>query len=176
MNMQTIETLAKQFSDHRHTLADLLNDIDQQQRAIIHRHLRDLRLMLADTAAKEADLRAAIEASPELFGKPRTRVLHGVKVGITKSKGKVEIPDEEKTIDRIRKLLPEDQAELLINVKEKVDRSVVSDITAADLKRLGIRIAEIDDAVVIRPVDSALDKLISALLADIPDEKTEVAA
>jgi len=175
-DLHTIEKLSKHYAEQRHQLADLLSEIEQSQRDIINENIRHIRRLLAETAAAESELRNALESSPALFEKPRTRVLHGVKVGITKGKGKVEIPDETKTIDRIRKLLPEDQAELLISVKERVDRRVVADLTAADLKRLGIQVIDGGDQIVIRPVDSALDKLIKALLSDIPEEKTEVAA
>lgn len=176
MNMKTIEALAEGYAQRRHALADLLNQIDAEQRAIITRRLRDVRLALADAAAAEDALRNAIEAAPELFEKPRTRVLHGVKVGYQKGKGKVEIPDEAKTIRYIREKLPTDQAELMIRVTEKVERRAVMDLTAADLKRLGIRIIESGDQIVIKPVDSQVDKLIKALLADIPDEPGEAAA
>jgi predicted RND superfamily exporter protein len=175
MSMQQIETLAEQFAQRRHTLADLLNQIDAEQRAIITRNLRQLRLALADAAAAEDELRNAIDAAPELFDKPRTRVLHGVKVGYQKGKGKVEIPDETKTIRYIREKLPPDQAELMIRVTEKVERRAVMDLTASDLKRLGIRIVESGDQIVIKPVDSQVDKLIKALLADLPDEQEAAA-
>ncbi len=175
MSMKTIETLAEQYAKQRHALADLVNQINEEQRAIILRQLRSLRLAMAETAAAEDALRNAIEAEPQLFEKPRTRVLHGVKVGYQKGKGKVEIDDEAKTIRYIREKLPTDQAELMIRVTEKVERRAVMDLTASDLKRLGIRIVESGDQVVIKPVDSQVDRLIKALLADLPNEGEEAA-
>jgi len=176
MSLQTIETMAERYARQRHTLADLVNQINEAQRAIILSQLCSLRLAMAETAAAEDALRNAIEAEPQLFEKPRTRVLHGVKVGYQKGKGKVEIDDEPKTIRYIREKLPTDQAELMIRVTERVERRAVMDLTAADLKRLGIRIVESGDQVVIKPVDSQVDRLIKALLADLPNDNGEAAA
>jgi hypothetical protein len=177
MSMNDIEALADSYADNRHALADLLNEINEAQRAIISARLGEIRIALAATAAAEDQLKSAIEAAPHLFEKPRTRVLHGIKVGYQKGKGKVEIDDEPKTIRFIREKVPADQAELLIKVTERVDRRAVGDLTAADLKRLGIRVVETGDQILIKPVDGAVDKLIKALLADLPDDSSaEVAA
>ena len=83
-----------------------------------------------------------------------------------KKRGKVVIDDESAVIARIRKLLPEEQAELLIRVRESVDRNAVCDLSAADLKRLGIRIADDEEVVIIKSVSSSLDRLVDALLKD----------
>ncbi len=59
-------------------------------------------------------------------------------------------------------------------MRESVDLNAVSDLTGADLKRLGIRIEADTEAVVIKPTDSEVDKLVEALLADA--ERIEEAA
>jgi len=166
-----IETLAGVYADARRRLADLVREIESRQRRIVEDRLDEIRLALASTAEAEESLRHAIEAAPEQFDRPRTRTFHGVKVGLQKGKGKIEIDDETKTLRLIRERLPEDQAELLIKVTERVDRRMVADLTAADLKRLGIRVVESGDQVVIRPVDSDLDKLVRALLSDVEIEE-----
>jgi len=175
MIMTHIEALAGQYADARDQLTALLRVIEARQREIIDRHLDQIRASIRQVAETEERLRHAIEAAPEQFDKPRTRIFHGIKVGLQKGKGKVEIDDEARTIRFIREKLPEEQAELLIKVTERVDRRMVADLTAADLKRLGIRVVESGDQVVIRPVDSQLDKLVKALLADVRLEEEAAA-
>ena len=169
--LERIERRAARYARQRAELLDLLHRIEQQQRRLIDQHLGQIRSLLAETAAAEDDLRRLVEGHPECFAKPRTRIFHGIKVGLQKGKGKVEIPDEAKTLRFIREKLPEEQAELLIKVTERVDRRMVADLTAADLKRLGIRLVESGDQVVIKPVDSDLDKLVKALLSNIDIEE-----
>ena len=45
---------------------------------------------MANVAQADANLKAAIEQAPGLFVKPRTIVLHGLKLGYQKGKGKID--------------------------------------------------------------------------------------
>jgi hypothetical protein len=164
--MTDIERLARVYASERETLTQQVEAL----RAIIaeaqRQHLPQIRAAIGRTGEAHAQLAAAIEARPELFKRPRTVTFAGVKVGYQKQKGKVVIRDEAGTIQRIRELLPREQAELLIRRVEAVHKPGVYDLTAADLKRLGIRIEDDTDMVLIKPVDSDVDKLVSALLKD----------
>ena len=132
--------------------------------------------MAADAQAARDHLQSYIEAAPELFTRPKTRIFSGVKVGYQAGKPRVEIPDEAETIRRIREQLPETQAELLIAVTERVDKRAVANLTAADLKRLRIRIEPGAEQVVIRPVDSDVDRIVKALLDSAARLEKEAAA
>src|SRR6185295_14068513 len=57
--------------------------------AVKQKHLRQLKAQAGIVAACEAALHSAVENTPGLFQKPRTFILHGVKVGLTQSKGKL---------------------------------------------------------------------------------------
>jgi len=168
------------------TLADIEQQcaVVRQQRDAVHDRLMVLRAEIdklvrretpairehADAlAAANAELEAMIEGAPALFTRPRTKRFHRIKVGMAKQKGKVVIADEDKTIRLIRKLLPEDQVELLINTKESVAKSACSDLSAKDLKRLGIRIEADTDAVVIKAEGEDLEKLITGLVGDVDE-------
>jgi arsenate reductase-like glutaredoxin family protein len=176
MSMQQIETLTAAYATERDALAALVTDMNDAIEQIKRARLTAIKQAVQKARQAQDELHAAIEAAPELFEKPRTRTLHGVKVGITKQRGTVEIDDEAKVIARIRSLLPKDQAELLIRVRESVHKPAVYDLAVADLKRLGIRITADCDAVVIKSVDSEVDKLVSALLAEEAQEAMENAA
>ncbi len=164
--MQEIELKAQSYSTAREALAGVLAALDDETRALRKKYLARIRTLVVLAKARRADLHVLIAARPELFTKPRTRILHGVKCGFGKGKGKVEFDDEDAVIARIRKLLPEEQAELLISVKENVSKTAVCDLSVDDLKRLGIRVEGTGDVVVIKDAAGDVDKLVEALLKD----------
>lgn len=174
--MQEIEQFAAIYATERDALAALVTDMNDAIEQVKRTHLAAIKQAVQKARQAQADLKAAIEDGKALFDKPRTRTLHGVKVGIIKQRGTVEFDDEAKVIARIRAKLPRDQAELLIRVRESVHKPGVYDLTAGDLKSLGIRITADCDAVVIKSVDSEVDKLVSALLAEEAQEAMENAA
>jgi hypothetical protein len=174
MNLAQIEALTRAYAAERETLTQYVEAMREIIAQAQRQHLPKIRKAIGRTGEAHAALAAAIEAAQELFERPRTRTFAGVKVGWQKQKGKVVIADEAATIRRIRELLPKDQAELLVRQTESVHKPGVYDLIAADLKRLGIRIEDDTDAIVIKPVDSDIDKLVAALLKDT--EQLEQAA
>lgn len=165
-----IENLAAAFATARTTLIDRAAILKTELEQVTQRELPGLRQAAEQAAEAEDRLRNAIDDARQLFEKPRSQVMSGIRCGVKKQKGQVVIDDEAATIARIRKQLPEEQAELLIRRRESVHKPSVYDLTAADLKRLGIRLEDTDDAVVVKPVASALDKLIDAWLAEASEE------
>lgn len=165
MQMQDIETRAKVFASARDELANRLQDLRDEQEGAKRRRLQGIKNSLARFTAAHADLKDAVESSPELFDKPRTRMLHGIKVGYVKQRGKLEIDDTDTVLRLIRKHFP-DQADTLIKTTETPVRAALANLTVADLKRLGVRVAADVDTIVIKPADSELDKLIDALISD----------
>lgn len=122
----------------------------------------------------KAALLAAVESAPHLFRQPRTRLSHGVKYGWQTGKPSIEIPDETKTIRLIREKVDEAQQALLIRVTEKVDKRAVLDLTAKDLRMLGIRQVEASDTPLVSIPKDEVDRLVDALLAE--SEREEAAA
>lgn len=174
--LNDIEILAKSYADAYarlsgdvETLENAIRDIKRKMLPIIKRHA-------AEAAEVKHLLEIEVADSSDLFRNPKTRIFHGVKVGITKSKGRVEWDAEEKVIERIEKLLPEDQAELLIRVKKSVHKPAVYDLIAADLKRLGIKIVGDGDDVVVKIAGTDIEKMVDALLDDRVDAAKKAAA
>ena len=164
--MNEIEVKAQAYGAAREALAGVLAALDDETRALRKKYLARIRNLVAKAKEHRAELHALIAESPVLFVKPRTKILHGVKCGFRKGKGKVEFDDEDAVIARIRKLLPEEQAELLISVKESVSKTAVCDLSVEDLKRLGIRVEGTVDVVEIKDAAGEVDKLVEALLKD----------
>lgn len=176
MTLEQIEQLTATYGAARAKLATLVGELQTEIEAAKRRRIGAIKRAVAATADAHSSLHAAIDESPDLFEKPRTRSFHGVKVGITKQRGQVVIDDEEKTIERIRELLTKDQADLLIRTRESVHKPAVYDLVASDLKALGIKIEDDVDAVVIKPTDGEVDKLVNALLKEAERIDEEQAA
>lgn len=174
MDIQTIEKHAGDYAADRAHLAELVGRMQTEIDAVKQRYLPDIRSAVAQGGTSRDALHAAIEAAPTLFEKPKTRVLMGIKCGFRKLKGQVSFQDEGAIIERIRAQLPKTQADLLIRRKESVDKNACYDLTLADLKRLGISIADDEDTVVIKPADGGVDKVIDELLKEA--EQIEAAA
>ena len=104
-----------------------------------------------------AHLKQAIEASPQLFERPRTHSWHGVRVGLVKQKGQVIAADEARTIALIERHYPE-QAPSAVKTTKRLVKEALREWTSVMLKRCGLAIGAATDKVLIRPVDSQLDK------------------
>lgn len=174
--MSHIEQLTRDYSEARAYLTGIVSRLQEELERVKHPALPLIREAVGKTAETHGKLYAAIESAPELFVRPKTITIAGVRVGWMKQKGQVVIEDEAAVIARIRKLLPTEQAELLIRVRESVHKPGVYDLSAGDLKRLGITVTNDEEAVVIKPVDGEVDKLVNALLAEVENIEADAAA
>lgn len=164
MNLTDIESLTHKYADAREELGDLLRGMNEKLEQIKRATLPRLKELVGKTAEREANLRAAVEGTPDLFERPRTVIFHGVKVGYQKGKGILEIADAERTLEKIKTLL--DNPANFIRIKETVNKEALAQLPAADLKKLGCTITETGDQVVIRAVDGEVDKIVNALLKE----------
>lgn len=171
--MTDIETRAHTYAEARETLADEVRALEDELETTKRARLTKIKRALAEAQAAHADLQAAIEGAPGLFEKPRTRVLHGIKVGIQKGKGKLTWADERRVIDRIHERMPE-LADTLIKCTEKPVKKALEQLDSKQLRTLGITVADAGDQIVIRPMDSDIDRLIDALFRvdELRDEAT----
>lgn len=164
--MKTLEELnerALALSNARLQLGQLVQALNAGLEALKANEMPAIRVAIEQATAAWAALEAGVQSSPGLFVKPRTVAAHGVTFGIQKSKGVINIPDADKTVALIRKHLPE-KADVLITTKEVPVKKAVEQLTAADLKRIGVQVTEGQDTVVIRPAPSDVDKLVKALV------------
>ncbi len=173
--LNEIETLAQAYAESYRQLEATVQDLEDGVREIKRIMLPDIRRLAEESASHKSSVLAAITDSKALFEKPRTRLLAGVKVGLTKRRGQVVIDDEEATIRRIRELLPKDQAALVIRVRESVHKPAVYDLTGGDLKRLGIKIDADTDEAIAKIAGEDIEHMVDALLTDDETRATETA-
>lgn len=115
-----------------------------------------------NAADKRQKLEVAISENKDLFQKPRTLLMQGIKIGFQKGKGNLEWDDNAQVVKLIRKHYPE-QADVLIVVEEKPSAKALENLSVAELKKIGVTVQETGDQIVIKPVDSKIDKMIDDL-------------
>jgi hypothetical protein len=156
--MQTIERAAEKLSQAYALRNDIIDQMEKAIAAIEASEMPKFRKAMAKLTEQHEALKAMIQASPELFASPRTVTLHGIKLGFQKGKGKLVFGDEEKLIERIRKVCP-DMASTLIVASESVSKTELAKLPADLLRRLGASVIDSGDQIVIKAVDTDHDKL-----------------
>ena len=169
MNLTELQSLTKRFADARGQLTAVVTELNNSIEAAKRKKLAAIRELVSRAAGHESELRSAIEANPQLFITPRTVVFHGIKVGMQKGKGGIEFDDPDSVLERIRKEYGSD-AIGLIHVVETPDKKMLADLAADELKKLGCTLVGTDDEVVIRPTDTEVDKIVTALLKSATEE------
>ena len=165
VSMEGIVALARTFAAARATTEALADEIKAAQRKAAQGRLRALRNRIAEQAASEETLRAAILARPDLFVSPRTITVDGIRLGLRKQPGAIALDDEAQTIERLRARFP-GRAEALIRIRETLDRAALRKLPAGELAQIGVTIEKATDDVVIAAASSDLDRVVAALLDD----------
>jgi hypothetical protein len=167
-----IERRAKAFADARAEVAGIVSLLNEGIEALKRDNMPSLKRAIARAAEKHDNLKGLIDANPQLFVRPRTVVFHGVKVGYGKGKGGITFEDGAQVVKLIKKHLP-DQAEVLIITKESPAKDALAQLSATDLKKIGCSVVNAGDAVVIKPTDSEVDKLVDTLLKGATEAEAE---
>ena len=170
LTMTRIERLCRTYAGSRDKLDRISGQIRDKRRQAVRSRLTMLKRRVAEVSAARDALHDALEAHPELFVKPKTRALAGVKVGYRKMPGTL-LCDEARTIGLVRKKLGAGAAAELVVVSAKLDKSALRKLDARTLATLGARMVAVDDEIVIKAAKGDLDKLVDALLSDGADEE-----
>lgn len=169
MSLDIIDNKVRVYAEARDRVQSAVSELNAAIDALKRDRLPTLKRHVRRAFQLEAELRALIAEHPHLFVKPRTVVLHGVQVGFEKGKGTISFGDADQVVALIEKKLP-DLADTLIAVKKAPIKKAVAQLSAAQLKAIGCSITGAEDRVVVRAVDSAVDKLVAALLKSLGDE------
>lgn len=172
-NLTEIDKLTTNYGSERAVLSGRVATLQRELEEVRARHLPTIRAAVGRCAEKHAKLIAAIEASPELFEKPKSLVINAIKVGFKKGSGKLEIDDEEKTVSLILKHFDADEAELLIKTTRKPIKKALENLDASDLKKIGVSVEDTSDMAFAKPTDTAVDKIVKALLKNLEDTEDE---
>jgi hypothetical protein len=162
-NMEQIEKMAAAHAQARVKLSELVTALQAGIDALKRRRISKIKAAVNKAVDTSDELVHLINESPELFTKPKSVTLHGIKLGYQKEKGKIEFEDPAQVIKLIRKHYPE-LAETLIITEENPAKKALNNLTAEQLKKIGVTVTSDTDVVFIRPADSDVDKIVSALI------------
>src|SRR3990172_5813587 len=116
----------------------------QELAEVESRHVADIRKLTKAFGVAYGRLREAVAESPGLFAKPKSVILHGIKLGYRKGTGKMDWDDDEAVVKLIRKHLP-DLVDVLIQKTEKPLKGPLGELPADTLKKLGVTVEETGD-------------------------------
>lgn len=167
-----IENSARALAEAREDLNALGKCINTEIEAVYGQHRSKLRRMVGEWAAEQARCEMLVRNAPELFEKPRTQVFHGIKVGFRKGVGGLDWDDDDAVVQRIEKMFGK-QAEGFLIISKTPAKDILADLPASDLKTLGITVEKTGDVVVVKAVDTAVDKTVKALLKHAAKELEE---
>src|ERR1700752_2925071 len=111
--IKEIEALTLKFAAAHNDLASAVMAHEDEKRALARRNLVRIKRLLEAAKERKAALADAIKESPELFVKPRTRVFHGIKVGLRRIEDTLEY-EAEQVVKLIRKHLEEGDFDRLV--------------------------------------------------------------
>jgi hypothetical protein len=169
MNPQLTTDTAR-YAESRSALCKIVNKLNADIEELKRQAMPTIKRLVAATAEREAVLRNCINENRNDFSNPRTVVINGIRIGFRKGSGGISWDDDAQVVKRIRGLFEDEQAELLIKTTETPIRKAITELDAATLKRLGCRVEDTGDVVVIKPADSDVDKIVNALLKGATEE------
>jgi hypothetical protein len=165
-----IEQSTKKFAEAYAELSDFVTELNDAVEAVKRARLKIIKAAVEKAAHRRATLETLIDGNRHLFIKPRTIIMHGIKVGLRKGAGGIEFDDPDKVVELIEKYFPDD-IDLLIHIEKTPNKEALANRPAADLKRLGVEVKDTTDQVVIKPTDTEVDKIVTALLKDATEQE-----
>lgn len=161
-----VDTAARKYADSLDAVSRHLEAYNAELRLLRRKHLPGIKQAAGVEAQRKTELAAAIIDARASFEDPRTLVLHGIKVGFQKGKGRIVIEDDAKVIAAIRRTFAPSTAGKLIAVIERPIKDALAQLPAHELQRLGITVEDTGDQVVIRPAGTDVDKLVAKILEE----------
>lgn len=152
--LSQIEDACKRATDAAADLSGALTDLRAAIEPSITRALPRIRAALVQFRASRKAVADLVEQHRDQFAKPRTRIYHGVKVGLQGLPPKLMLEDQDTAlIARIDRELP-DSAALLAPLRREVSIAAVKLLDAEQLARIGgVRVEGETKVVVSLPID-----------------------
>lgn len=168
-HIDTITVAAKRLRAQRDLLTERATTMHAEIEQVKKIYLRGIKNSVAAVAESQAELLAAIAEAPQLFDKPRSMVLYGIKLGFQKGTGKTDWESDEQVVKLVRKNFP-DLFDILVKTTEKPVKSALANLTVAELKRIGVTVESTGDVVFAKDTTAEVDKLVKALLKGAEEE------
>lgn len=167
--LQEIQNRAATLSEARDKLSALMIALQAGIETVKNGAMPDIKRVSRQIAKGHSELADLIKANPELFTKPRSYVVDGIKFGMLASSGSLTWEDDAKVCARIKRMaesgeISPDQVDLLIKTTEKPVASVLAQLEPGLRKRLGVTVEGDGDQPLIKSVDSTVEKAVNNLI------------
>lgn len=169
MTLLEIERLAEDFALAVSDAETVSQQFEAAVAQLKRRFVAKARAHVGRVATARRALQVAIQESPDLWEKPRTRVFHGVQVGLRRVPGELTWEDDEVLIQKIRRYYV-DEIGALIKTVEKPNANGLALLPEDDRKRLGLTVVGAGDRVVLKVVAADLDKFVRALVGNLTED------
>lgn len=170
MSLLELDKLAAAFATAHQEFVALGTELEADLAHLRQRYAARIRRGTAKVADTHSALSAGITASPDLFRKPKTFTLHGIKIGFKKGTGGIVFGDPDTVVRLIEKHFA-DQVDLLLHIKKCPNKEALEKLTVAELKKIGCEVSNAGDRIVIKPMDGEVAKLVAGLLKELAGEE-----
>lgn len=178
IKLTDIREAAQRLADAHRLSADLASKLENELadaiKPVYERHRSGIDIAVADEALKLAELQQLIDQAPNLFEKPRSLSIDGVRLGYRKQEDGVDFDSEGAVIQRIR-ALPDlaELAQVLIRTEEHLNLGAIDLLNANQRRRVGIRSVTGADQSFITLTDTDVKKLAKAIMSDAAKRQGE---
>lgn len=177
--MLTLTTQASLLAAARNELSLQFAEMQSGLDAVQKHYMPRVHKAARRVAAEHARLSELIDGAPELFDKPRTQTVNGLRFGLQKRRGKMRWASDEQLAQRIYKLvdageLAPEQVEVLLVRTERPVAKALEQLDGRLLKKLGVTVDADCDEVLIKSVDSAVEKAVAAVIKEMARASGEV--
>ncbi len=163
ITLADLESLALSAQRAHQLLTEEIAALEDALTTTATSHRRVIQSAVGKARSTLAKLYEAVEAAPALFEKPKSRVIHGIKVGYAKAPDTFTVPNEEETIAAIARLLPA-LATVLVKRESSIVKGALKQLDQEMLLQLGVLVTAGENEIICRPVDGDIDRLVNALL------------
>lgn len=163
VRLSDMETAARDFAAKSKVLRNYYEELNGEIETVKAKYLENIKAASSEAGESYQMLLTLINDAADLFKDKKSMTISGVKFGYHKKKRKLEISNEEFTINKIKELYGE-TADIYINTKLSVSKKALDNIPAGDLKKLGINIIQDTAEPFIKLTNDEVQKLIEAMV------------
>jgi hypothetical protein len=179
--LEKLQASALQLSHHTDALRQELMLLEAEVSAARDAHMLTIRSLTRSVIKRQSELAEGIQAHPELFDKPRTLIVDGIKFGLRKQPGRMSWGDDEQLRSRMDDLFAKGeintaQYDTVVETRHVIVSKGLEKLDAKTLKRLGVTVEADSDAVEIKSVDSDVQKMVKAVIKDAVKDAVNDAA
>ena len=164
--LNEIETITKEFSDANDALTGLKKELNSEIEEVRSKYFKKIKSSIEKIIAAKTELEQSIISNKHLFEKPRTMVFSGVRIGFQKSKDKITWDDDGRLISLIEKKIDPLAAKILVKTEKKPVKDAISKLDESELRKIGCKIEKGADKVLIKTLDTEIDKFVGSLVKE----------